>query len=372
MNNIKLSVSGYKCFGDNNDFDLGRLTVLTGANSSGKSSVIQTILLAKLVSETHIITSHLKEMPTVSIDINDNRYALNLGTINDIIYHQTTTGVARIKLGENEFQFDYDDNDNGTKDRRPLVVRVGVSDREGLTKIFNKGFCYLTAEREGPEYQYYNSKISNYCGCHGENLGDIIASNAMKDIDPKRSLYFKDGNKWLIQFDEWVDYIFPGIALRVEQLGDDTYRIKIQGDVSTNVGFGITYAAPIIVSALQIPTGGMLIVENPEAHLHAKAQSNIGYFLARMAAAGLRVIIETHSEHVVNGIRRSIVENNSTLSHDEVSIFFFQKESMNTYTQRICIDRFGNLSAFPIDFFDQVRQDMRCIIESGKDIEIEQ
>ena len=372
MNKIKLSILGYKCFGDNNDFDLGRLTVLTGANSSGKSSVIQTILLAKLVSETHMITAHLNEMPTVSIDINDNRYALNLGTINDIIYHQTRTGVACIKIGENEFQFNYDDNDNGTNDRRPLVIRVKDSDRNGLRSFFHKGFCYLTAERKGPEYQYYNSKISDYCGCHGENLGEIITSNAMKDIDSQRSLHYNGGNKWQIQFDEWMDYIFPGIALRPEQLGDDTYRIRIQGDVSPNVGFGITYAAPIIVSALQLPVEGMLIVENPEAHLHAKAQSNIGYFLARMAAAGLRIMIETHSEHVVNGVRRLIVESMSTLPHDEVSVFFFQKGSMNAHTQRIGIDRIGNLSAFPVDFFDQVRQDMKCIIEAGKNIQIAQ
>lgn len=372
MHNIKLSIEGYKCFGDNNEFDLSRLTVLTGANSAGKSSVIQTLLLAKLVSETHIITARLKETPTVSIDINDNRYALKLGTVNDIIYHQTQTGIASIKIGENGFQFNYDDNDNGIKDRKPLVVRVKDDDRKGLTRFFENGFCYLTAERKGPEYQYYNSGVSGMCGCHGENVGDIISLNAMNDIDPKRSLYFKDGNKWLIQFDEWVDYIFPGIALRVEQIGDDTYRIKVQGDVSTNVGFGITYAAPIIVNALQIPNEGMLIVENPEAHLHAKAQSNIGYFLARMAAAGLRVLIETHSEHIVNGIRRLIAENQSVLPHDEVSVFFFQKDSKSTHKQRIGIDRFGNLSAFPIDFFDQVRQDMKCIIESGKDIGIEQ
>ena len=71
----------------------------------------------------------------------------------------------------------------------------------------------------------------------------------------------------------------------------------------------------------------MLIVENPEAHLHAKAQSNMGYFLARMAAAGVRVIIETHSEHIVNGIRRMIVEGRTGMSADDRSIYFFQDKN---------------------------------------------
>lgn len=110
--------------------------------------------------------------------------------------------------------------------------------------------------------------------------------------------------------------------MQVVSSGQDHYQVKVLGNAATNVGFGITYALPILVSGLTVPEGGMLLVENPEAHLHAKAQSNMGYFLARMAAAGVRVIIETHSEHIVNGIRRMIVEGKSEMSHKDMTIYF--------------------------------------------------
>ena len=134
--------------------------------------------------------------------------------------------------------------------------------------------------------------------------------------------------------------------------------MKVLGNAATNVGFGITYALPILVSGLTVPEGGMLLVENPEAHLHAKAQSNMGYFLARMAAAGVRVIIETHSEHIVNGIRRMIVEGKTDMLHDDMTIYFFQNKNGEKNIMEITMDDMGNLSEFPVDFFDQVRQDM--------------
>ena len=134
--------------------------------------------------------------------------------------------------------------------------------------------------------------------------------------------------------------------------------MKVLGNAATNVGFGITYALPILVSGLTVPEGGMLLVENPEAHLHAKAQSNMGYFLARMAAAGVRVIIETHSEHIVNGIRRMIVEGKSEMSQKDMTIYFFVNTNEKKNIIEITTVEIGNLSEFPVDFFDQVRQDM--------------
>jgi predicted ATPase len=167
-----------------------------------------------------------------------------------------------------------------------------------------------------------------------------------------------DKNKWSIELDKWVDYIFPGVAVEIIPSGGDLYQMKMLGSAATNVGFGITYALPILVSGLTVPNDGILIVENPEAHLHAKAQSNMGYFLARMAAAGVRVIIETHSEHIVNGIRRMIVEGKSEMSHEDMTIYFFQNKDGEKDIKEITMDYIGNLSEFPVDFFDQVRQDM--------------
>ena len=111
----------------------------------------------------------------------------------------------------------------------------------------------------------------------------------------------------------------------------------------------------------------MMIVENPEAHLHPRAQSNMGYFLGRMAAAGVRIIVETHSEHIVNGMRRAALSRLG-LSPDDLTIYFFHEPIPGNTGEtpvEITVDREGNLSDFPVDFFDQVRQDMMEIIRLG-------
>ena len=86
------------------------------------------------------------------------------------------------------------------------------------------------------------------------------------------------------------------------------------------MGFGVTYSLPIILSGLIAKEKGLLIVENPEAHLHPAGQSRMGVFLAWLAGKGVQVLVETHSDHIINGIRRAIAEfkyldNSSALVH---------------------------------------------------------
>ena len=213
---------------------------------------------------------------------------------------------------------------------------------------------------------YKNTDNADFCDCHGTNTGNVYQKHENDNCSIKRAYSNSDKNKWSIELDKWIDFIFPGVAVQVVSSGEDHYQVKVLGNAATNVGFGITYALPILVSGLTVPEGGMLLVENPEAHLHAKAQSNMGYFLARMAAAGVRVIIETHSEHVVNGIRRMIVEGKTEMSHEDMTIYFFQNKQGIKGIMEITMDEYGNLSDFPEDFFDQVRQDMFKLMEFGR------
>ena len=82
-----------------------------------------------------------------------------------------------------------------------------------------------------------------------------------------------------------------------------------------------------------------------------------------MAAAGMRVVAETHSEHIVNGIRRAAIVS-ERLKPEEVNIYFFKGKSES---ELITVDRYGNLSDFPVDFFDQSRQDMLEIINKTRE-----
>jgi predicted ATPase len=126
----------------------------------------------------------------------------------------------------------------------------------------------------------------------------------------------------------------------------------------TRIGFGLIYTLPIITAALALDKNGLLLVENPEAHLHPFSQSRIGVFLAMIAATGRQIFIETHSDHVLNGIRLAV--RNKILPPENLLINFFERpmlESSTSITQiRTSID--GRLKPWPKGFFDQIENDL--------------
>jgi predicted ATPase len=122
------------------------------------------------------------------------------------------------------------------------------------------------------------------------------------------------------------------------------------------MGFGISYALPILVAALMMPIGGLLIVENPEAHLHPAGQSRLGTFLGRVAASGVQVIIETHSDHVINGIRLAAAEER-LLEPEQVVLHFFGS-NIDGSPAVIELTGRGGLTAWPKGFFDQIELDL--------------
>jgi len=344
MNTLHLSLKGFKCYKDT-AFDLNNITLLTGANSSGKSSVIQALLILHSLAQ-----NRNGFMPEI---LNDEKYALSLGDAFDILYQQSV--------------------DKATISTDGITVSlysdgcVGVSGRDDamLSKMY-----FLSAERLGPRFETKKAGLTEkYCGCHGRHTAEVIDNNQLTTIDADRTI---DGQtvKLPIALDQWTNLIFPGTSIRIKPNGDylqaiiRSNRSSIQSK-APNVGFGISYALPIIVSGLLANAGDWLVVENPEAHLHAKAQSNMGYFLAQVAAAGVRVVIETHSEHIVNGIQRfSIVT--KKLPPENATIYFLPEGDDNSPIA-ITFDYNGNLSDFPVDFFDQSRQDMLAIIDATQE-----
>lgn len=368
MNKLNLSIEGFKCFKEYTTFEFNNITLLTGANSAGKSSVIQSLLLLKKISQGSITG----QRPWIDLDLNDSNYALELGKYDDIktrsdndyedLFISNPTDISFI-LNEGKAKVELANNKDAGK-----IVKVSSDEKsvESFKKNLDNGFVYLNAERMAPHYVYKNKDYTDFCDCHGANTGNVIQRHENDNCSIARSYSNSDKNKWSIELDKWIDYIFPGVGVDIISSGGDLYQVKVLGSAATNVGFGITYALPILVSGLTVPDGGILIVENPEAHLHAKAQSNMGYFLARMAAAGVRVIIETHSEHIVNGIRRMIVEGKTDMSHEDMTIYFFQNKNGEKNILEFGMDEWGNLNEFPIDFFDQVRQDMFKLMEFGR------
>lgn len=344
MNILNLYIQDFKCFREAS-FELNNLTVMTGANSAGKSTIIQALLLMNLASEN----------PMVSLE--DHRLALNFGKVDDIINEDADDHVE-FRINSSTFSFNGSDSQDGK------IISFDVNLNED---VFAQGFKYLSADRIGPRYVTPISSEMEDCGCRGLQTANVINNNAFTKIAENR-LYRPSGN-FQIQLDEWLGTIFPDISVKIKPSGDTHCQLTVRRNghsttsAATNVGYGISYALPILVSCLLAKEGSWIVVENPEAHLHAKAQSNMGFFLGVMAASGLRIIVETHSEHIVNGMRRAVVNPSTSLTHNDINIYYMRAEKEGGII-KIAIDERGNLSDFPVDFFDQGRQDMMDIIQT--------
>jgi len=133
---------------------------------------------------------------------------------------------------------------------------------------------------------------------------------------------------------------------------------------STNIGFGVTYTLPILVAILSAKPKTLILLENPEAHLHPKGQSKIGELLALAASCGVQIIVETHSDHVLNGIRLAV--HDKRIEAKVVQLHYFQKKEEDgiAVSEVISpnIDQDGRIDEWPDGFFDEWRNILAKLI----------
>ncbi len=144
-------------------------------------------------------------------------------------------------------------------------------------------------------------------------------------------------------------------------------RLEMKSDSTSdwtrpaNIGYGITYAFPTLVAGLTAPVGSTLIIDSPEAHLHPRGQARMGAFLAQMAAAGVQILVETHSDHVMDGVRIAIRE--GILGPENATFHYFTRNGNATSITTPEIDADGRLSGWPEGFFDQHRRNMARLVK---------
>jgi predicted ATPase len=170
----------------------------------------------------------------------------------------------------------------------------------------------------------------------------------------------------------WLDQFFPGAEFKVEPVaGANLVVLSMRSHTSTdfhrpqNVGFGLTHILPILAACLGAEEGSVILIDNPEAHLHPSGQAKIGQFLARVAASGVQLIVETHSDHVLNGLRRAVRD--GIIKPEQTAIHFFTtvlaKEEARPKVVSPAINTQGQLDHWPTGFFDQFDKDMMALTD---------
>jgi len=356
------SIRDFKGF-ENEEVHLNNLTVFAGSNSVGKSSILQALLLSRFVFDRQ--QDYDNDITGIKIPVN-GPFLLELGNTAEIIRRGKKVSV------ESEILFSlFEDGrplmkivlegDNASQNIYELTVRTAYfSDNRYL---LNKVFYYSAAERIGPRLKYEYSPIPfQHSGYRGERSFQILSG--ANDIIDEAKLFKPDQPNLLFnQVYEWLDYIVPGADFKfAERIGrSGTIEGSYGESLPTNVGFGISYVLPIIINGLLAVRNSTMIVENPEAHLHPSGQSRIGEFLSKIANADVQVIIETHSEHVINGLRISSL--NGTIRPELVNINFIFKSPVGRPTiEGITLQQDGELSSYPSGFFDQDEIDLARIV----------
>ncbi len=378
-----LEIENFKCF-TNKAIKLNKLSVLAGANGGGKSTVIQALLFlrrtiehcAKWVGEEEN-RYYYDKTNGLNVELNGS-YCLALGTSDLIIPKENpSTDFCAIGFSDSKesFQIVYNIDGESNLWLKPEEVHNKMPNNPSL---FMQEFYYLNAERLGPRITQ-SVKFFDYpnAGYQGEFVAQLISdtkSNYKFEVAENRRNRNSKSKRLEQQVNAWLNDLMPGVSI-IANYDKSTHSAQIRvynyytkGDttIATNIGFGISYVLPIIVTGLIAKENSIMIVENPEAHLHPSAQSKIGQFLAMVANAGVNVIIETHSDHVVNGIQIACVKNE--ISYKDVTInFFSQKEGFKQpEIESISISEKGELSSWPKGFFDQTQIDFAELFKMRK------
>lgn len=366
-------------------FPLRNLNVLLGLNGQGKSSLIQSLLLLRQSN---------RELGGVKGCLNLRGDHVDVGNAKDAFYQYAQKGDLIFELsldGEMTipFRYAYDaekdllfptlPSDSQDAPRVDFESLIGEAGRR--TGLFSNRFQYLNAYRIPPQSTYpksHHQVVQNRnIGMHGEYVTHFIETYSTEEV-AFENLHHPNSrveDRWLkthivnrtlgAQIEHWLGEISPGIRIRTASVNQDevlleyefgqpiygmTNRFKPQ-----NVGFGITYSLPVVTALLSAKPGSLLLIENPESHIHPRGQAELGKLIALVAQNEVQIVVETHSDHIVNGIRVGIKE--GILSKERTVLFYFKKvitkEEQYSAVTDIYLDKNGTLSEEPEGLLDE-------------------
>lgn len=334
-----LGIKGLKSI-DELQLTFKKLNLLIGTNSSGKSTIIQSILIA-----------------SQNIDENNSDFngsLVSLGDFREIRNFITNAKSISIDVkdskGEHQWEFFEEENSIENNTGKDCDFK------------FDDGLYYLSASRIGymDTYEKNIKKVYTF-GLQGEYCFSYFMKN--KDLVLDDSILIDNISKTLdYNVNYWFEYIIKAklVAMDIQQ----TDRLKVQFSGSSgrevrtkNIGSGLSYLISIIIMCLSIEEGDTLIIENPEIHLHPKAQSKLIEFFIFISKSNRQLIIETHSDHIFNGIRVAVAS--EKLTNEDVSLNFLSLGEKNcTENREISIGKRGRLVNASKDLFDQFEIDL--------------
>ena len=338
--------------------DTKNLNLLMGLNGMGKSSFIQMILL---LMQSDKLENRMIDLNGILVQIGQGRDALYQYATEDHIEF----GIQFDKSENFNWKFNYHmDKDKLTADSGH--TKAQMKSFRNQTKMFQ----YISADRIGTKDLYDASSVvvadKKQLGILGEYAVYFInvfgANYEVKESirHPKAKSKSLDA-----QINAWLKEISPGVSLNTKYVPEVNkvildYQFDVRNDKTNsfrpkNVGFGISYVLPIILALLTVEEGKIVVIENPESHIHPRGQAELGKLIALAAQTNAQIFVETHSDHILNGIRVAVKE--EKINKEHVNILYFDKTTneKESYTNihKIRVDKNGELSEYPINLSDE-------------------
>jgi len=414
-----LKLENFKIWKTTGPIRLARLTLLLGTNSSGKSSLIQSLLL---IRQTVKGTDH-------SLDLNfgnpDAADSVTLGQFKDVLCRHS---AATETTAANQIGIEFRWSDDGTETDSVLFsaryrqgsggsaelefLRLG-KEREGFTVKRRKPGIYKlslatvrkplgqsaeyrpersfafsaatlnrlgekaeTIKSVGPALLDELSKIIYlgpvrrlaqrdyiWAGRMPAHIGDdgakavdaLIASGVAKQTAIRRNKSLPSEAVLFDQTAYWLHQMNLADGLEVRAIGNSArYELLIKNDGEASnlkdVGVGVSQVLPVIVAALFAKPGHIVMVEEPESHLHPLAQSQLAELFAQVSAErGVQFIVETHSEHLFRRMQTLIAKQEITST--QAAMYFVEREGKSAILRKLILDEYGRLQNWPNGFF---------------------
>ncbi len=473
---MKISIYNFKGISKLEDFDLNKITVLSGANSCGKSSLIQLLLLFKqsfefgtidqvlTLNKPYVSLGNYRQITHNKVDSNKFKVIFKL-TNNEVldynpimrknfdrlfseqdvidfqgcelelnfhyshvnskiyidlfrleylfhekkIWFQSKRKRTRYDISTNSLAFYSTEYFNYRRDKSHKIGfdnEVDVKDRNinfislfpvsffenfeelerpstlirhigNVLRSYFRSFRYIGPLREEPKAHYINEDDTILqVGNKGQYSAHILARNSDKEcsyyeIGEDQKFSLKKDSTLLEAVKYWLCDIFKMAKnITIDKRNYNSfYVINIVNENSTpipitHVGFGISQVLPIIVAGLRLSENGVLILEQPEIHLHPKVQSLLFDFLYSLIKSGKTILVETHSDHFITRLRRRVAEDEENLLSNNIGLHFVHKVENNIRYEMLGINELGNMEYWPKDFFDQRDQDLKAIIKA--------
>lgn len=400
-----ITLENFKCFDKPRSFTFSKINILTGINGRGKSTVLQSLLL---------LSQSIRKNGSPNTLIINGEW-VKLGGFEDLKNTDLTKECFKLDveldIGEKDnhflkFEFSKNKENDRIADLTGLIVnshnyfdelsagpgqdilQEPTSEYKSVKKPKKallsteadksinsfKNFHYISADRLGPNgiaEKWNDTNESLKIGTRGEDTMNVLKFHGKKELNKKVQCDNQDlPNTLLAQTIGWLSFVMEGANLKINEIGKSgLLSMSLGADnnekhlfIPSNIGFGYSYVLPLIVTGLIAEKGDIVIVENPEAHLHPAAQSRLIQFFSAVASSGVQLFIETHSEHIVNAVRLIALQPDKAITNENVSIYFFDNDFN---AKRLELDVNSQIDYWPEGFFDQQERDLSQILKLG-------